>query len=234
MAQTVRRETLLSVVAAAHNEQACLREFVMRLDRAVTSVASSVEFVLVDDGSTDATFAIIEELAAKDVRIRGIRLARNEGHQSALMCGMSCARGDVIVTIDADLQHPPERIPEMVEAWREGFDVVHMHRRADGQGPLRVAFGAVFYAIFNAISDVNVPPRSTDFRLLDRACFDKLAHEWRKQQFLRAAARRIGARQTVLTFDAPARFAGHSSYTLPKLVGLATRAVLAAARRKVT
>jgi len=233
MAPTERRETLLSVVAAVYNEQACLREFVARLDHAMTTVASPVEFVLVDDGSTDETFRIIEDLAANDVRVRGIRLARNEGHQSALMCGMACARGDVLITIDADLQHPPERIPEMVEAWRQGFDVVHMHRRADGQSSIRMAFGTVFYAIFNAISDVNVPPRSTDFRLLDRACFDSLVQEWRKQQFLRAAARRIGFRQTELTFEAPARFAGNSSYTLPKLVGLATRAVFAAARRKV-
>jgi polyisoprenyl-phosphate glycosyltransferase len=233
MAPRARPETLLSVVAAVYNEEACLREFVARLDRAVVAASCPAEFVLVDDGSTDATFRIIEELAARDTRVRGIRLARNEGHQNALMCGMACARGDVLVTIDADLQHPPEHIPEMLEAWRQGFDVVHMHRRADGQSPLRMALAAAFYTIFNAVSDVDVPPRSTDFRLLDRACLDALTHEWRKQQFLRAAARRIGFRQTELAFDAPARFAGQSSYTLPKLVGLASRAVVAAVREKV-
>ncbi len=159
-----------------------------------------------------------------------MRLARNEGNQSALMCGIACARGDVVVTLDADLQHPPERIPEMLATWRRGFDVVHMRRRAGSQGPLRVALGAAFYALFNAVSDVDVAPRSTDFRLLDRRCLEALPVEWRRRRFLRAATRRIGFRQTELSFDPPARFAGSSSYTLPKLFVLAAGAVLAAGR----
>ncbi len=233
MVPPVRRESLLSVVAAVYNEEACLREFVARLDRTVSKAVCPTEFVLVDDGSTDATFAIIEELAAKDPRVRGIRLARNEGHQNALMCGMACARGDVIITMDADLQHPPEHIPEMLEAWRQGYDIVHMVRRADSQSALRMALGSAFYTIFNAVSDVAVPPRSTDFRLLHRDCLDALTREWRKRQFLRSAARRIGYRQTELPFDAPDRFAGQSSYTLPKLVSLASLAVISAVRGKV-
>jgi len=96
-----------------------------------------------------------------------------------------------------------------------------------------MALGTAFYTIFNAVSDVAVPPRSTDFRLLNRECLDALTREWRKRQFLRSAARRIGYRQTELAFDAPDRFAGQSSYTLPKLVSLASRAVISAVRGKV-
>lgn len=231
MASRERHEPLLSVVTAVYNEEACLRELVARLDRVVAGMRCRAEFVLVDDASTDGSFAVIQELARNDARVRGIRLARNEGHQGALMCGIGCARGDVVVTLDADLQHPPEHIPEMLEAWRRGFDVVHMQRRSDLQGPLRVALGVAFYALFNAVSETGVSPRSTDFRLLDRACLDALAREWRAQRFLRAAARRIAFRQTELAFDAPARFAGSSAYTLPKLLALGARAVLGAARR---
>lgn len=230
MALREREDPRISVVAALYNEEACLRELASRVDRALGELRSRAELVLVDDGSTDRSFAIIEELAAADHRVRGLRLARNEGHQQALMYGIACARGDVIVTLDADLQHPPEFIPAMLEAWRSGFDVVHMRRREDSQGSARVALGAAFYALFNAISDVGVSPRSTDFRLLDRACVQALEAEWRRQRFLRAAARRIGFRQTELAFDAPARFAGRSSYTIPKLFVLAASAVVAAAR----
>lgn len=221
-------DPLLSIVVAVHNEEACLEELAARLDRVVAAQRCRAEFLLVDDASTDRSFAVIEALAAADDRVQGIRLARNEGHQGALMRGIACARGDVVVTIDADLQHPPEHIAEMLEAWRRGFDVVHMRRRSGAQGPIRAALGSSFYAIFNALSDAGVSPRSTDFRLVDRRAIRALAAEWERLRFLRAAARRIGFAQTELSFDAPPRFAGASSYTLPKLFALGARAILSA------
>jgi glycosyltransferase involved in cell wall biosynthesis len=232
MASREAEEPLLSIVAAAYNEEACLRELVARIDRALGGARCRAEFVLVDDGSTDRSFAVIEELAAADPRVRGLRLARNEGHQPALMSGIACARGDVVVTVDADLQHPPERILDMLEAWRRGFDVVHMRRRSGHESPMRAALGEAFYAIFNAVSDVDVSPQSTDFRLIDRRCVEALSREWRRRRFLRAAARRIGFRQTEISFDAHVRFAGSSSYTLRKLFALAGEAVLAAVGRR--
>jgi dolichol-phosphate mannosyltransferase len=229
MAARESEEPLLSIVAAVYNEEACLRELVTRLDRALVDARCRTELVLVDDGSTDGSFTVIEELAAADARVRGVRLARNEGHQRALMCGIACARGDVLVTLDADLQHPPEQIPEMLEAWRRGFDIVHMRRRTAHESPLRVALGEAFYALFNAVSDVGVAPHSTDFRLLDRGCVQALSDQWRSRRFLRAAAHRLEFRQTELAFDAPARFAGSPGYTLAKLLALAADAVLGAA-----
>jgi dolichol-phosphate mannosyltransferase len=219
---------MISIVAAVYNEEACLRELAGRIDRALAGAPCRSELILVDDGSTDQSFAVIEDLAARDDRVRGVRLARNEGHEEALMVGIACARGDVVVTLDADLQHPPEHIPAMLDAWRAGFDVVHMRRR-EGRPSLRAALGAAFYAVYNAVSDVGVSPRSTDFRLLDRACLGALADEWRRLRFLRAAARRLDVCQTELSFDAPARFAGSGSYTFPKLFALAAGAVIAAA-----
>lgn len=223
-------EPLLSVIAAVYNEEACLPELVARLDRALDGLR--VELVLVDDGSTDRSFAVIEALAARDPRIRGVRLLHNEGHQTALMCGMACAHGDVVVTLDADLQHPPERIPEMLEAWKQGFDVVHMRRRDGHQGSLRAALSRAFYAVFNAVSETGVAPRSTDFRLVDRRCLRALFDAWNDKQFLRAAARSIGFRQTEIDFDPEPRFAGRPSYTLPKLFALATGAVIAATKAR--
>lgn len=228
MASRAAEDPLLSVVVALYNEEACIRELIARIDRTLEEARCRVELVLVDDGSTDRSFAIIEEIAASRATVRGLRLARNEGHQQALMYGIACSRGDVVVTLDADLQHPPEHIPAMLEAWRRGYDVVHMQRREDSQSPLRAVLGAAFYALFNVLSDVAVSPRSTDFRLLDRACIAPLESEWRKKRFLRAAARRLGVQQTELAFDVPARFAGASSYTIPRLVAVAARAVLAA------
>src|SRR5262245_1225531 len=111
MASREAEEPLLSVVVAVYNEEACLRELIARIDRNLEDARCRVELVLVDDGSTDRSFAIIEEIAASRATVRGIRLARNEGHQQALMCGIACSRGDVVVTLDADLQHPPEQIP---------------------------------------------------------------------------------------------------------------------------
>jgi dolichol-phosphate mannosyltransferase len=135
-----------------------------------------------------------------------------------------------VITLDADLQHPPERIPDMLDAWRRGFDVVHMRRR-ETHSLVRRTLAAAFYALFNAVSDVDIAPRSTDFRLLDRACIQHLSYEWRSRRFLRAAARCIEFRQTELAFDAPARYAGSSSYTVWKLLGLAADAVRGAATR---
>ena len=231
MAPRGRDPLLLSIVVAVYNEEACLRELTTRIDRALTRGRFHAELVIVDDGSTDRSFTVIEELAAGDQRVRGIRLARNEGHQSALMCGIACARGDVIVTLDADLQHPPEFIPDMLEAWRSGFDVVHMRRREGGERWLRASLARAFYALFNAVSDVGVAPRSTDFRLVDRTCIPSLADAWGRRGFLRAAARALDVRQTELTFDAPARFAGAGAYTLPKLLILAVHALFPATRR---
>ncbi|MFO0551426.1 MAG: glycosyltransferase family 2 protein [Polyangiaceae bacterium] len=225
------RDPLVSVVAALFNEEACLRELVARLDATLAAAGCRGEFVLVDDGSTDGSFAIIEELAARDSRVRGIRLARNEGHQAALMCGIRCARGDVIVTLDADLQHPPELIPEMLAAWERGFAVVHMRRRSGHESPLRAALGSAFYAVYNFVADAPLAPRSTDFRLVDRRVVDALSLAYRERRFLRAAARSVSFPQTELAFDAPERFAGASSYTIPKLLSFAARALYAAAGR---
>lgn len=221
------RDPLISVIVAAHNEEECLPELFERLCRSLAGVAPRAELIFVDDGSTDASFQVIERLARLDPRVRGVRLSRNEGHQAALMCGMDCARGDVAITLDADLQHPPEHIPEMVAAWRDGFDVVHMTRRSSqGSGRLREVLTSFFYRLFNLVSEVQVTPRTTDFRLMDRRCVDALASMRERLRFLRGMVRRIGFRQTELPFDCPARFAGTTSYTLPRLFRLAVDALV--------
>jgi polyisoprenyl-phosphate glycosyltransferase len=224
---------LVTIVAAIHNEDACLRELVRRLTSVVETVSCRAQFVLVDDASTDRSHEVIQDLVAADPRISSLRLARNEGHEVALISGIARARGDVVITLDADLQHPPERIPAMLEAWRSGFDVVHMRRRSNHARPVRAMLSAVFYALFNAVSDIDIAPGSTDFRLLDGAWLGAVREEWQSCHFLRAAARRLPCTHAELMFDAPERFAGTSNYTLRKLLALATSAVVAAARPRL-
>jgi polyisoprenyl-phosphate glycosyltransferase len=224
----LRQSPFLSVIVAAHNEEACLGELFARLDRALTPIARRLEMIFVDDGSTDGSFAAIERLARTDARVRGLRLARNEGHQIALLCGLDHARGDLALTIDADLQHPPECVPEMVAAWRAGSDVVHMRRRSRLGAPLhREVLADLFYRAFNRISDVRLEPRSTDFRLVDRRGLDALRGSPDGKRLLRATARRLPGVHTELGFDAPARHAGTSSYGLLRLASLALHALAA-------
>ena len=224
-------DPLISVIVAAYNEEACLPELFERLHQSLDRIALRAELIFVDDGSTDASFQVIERLARIDPRVRGIRLSRNEGHQAALICGMDCARGDVAITLDADLQHPPECIPTMVAAWRAGFDVVHMARLpGQGSGLLRELLASLFYRLFNLVSEVKVAPRTTDFRLMDRQSLDALKSLRERFRFLRGMVRRLGFRQTELSFDSPARFAGTTSYTLPRLCRLAASALVSFSR----
>ena len=227
-----RREGLLSIVVPAFNERACLPELVARVERALAPSARRYEVIVVDDRSTDGTFDVVRELAARDGRIRGARLSKNSGSQNALWCGIGRARGDAVVMLDADLQHPPENLPRMLEAWEGGFDVVNMLRRDPQQlGFVRGVPTRVFYALFAGMSDVPLSRNSTDFRLLDRRCVDALLGMPEQVRFIRGMVSHVGFEQTEIVFDAPARFAGTSGYTMSKLLAVATDALFAFAPR---
>ncbi len=157
--------------------------------------------------------------------MRGVRLARNMGAQVAVVCGLDHAAGDVVITMDADLQHPPELIPDMLTAWAAGGDVVLMHRRtAVPEHAVRRLLTAWFYWMFNWSAEHALPSNSTDFRLLDRRCVDALRALDDRHPFLRSMVSQIGFAQTRLEFDSPARHAGVPKYTLRKLFGAAVDA----------
>jgi glycosyltransferase involved in cell wall biosynthesis len=216
----------ISVVVAALDEAASLPELVERL-RVTLREFPKTEFLFIDDGSTDGTFEVLRRLSRTEPRIRAFQLAANVGSQRALLLGLEKARGEVMVCLDADLQQPPELLPKMLDAWREGFDVVHMVRSGRGGESLaRVLATHAFYRAFNLVSRVPIVRDAADFKLLSRSCVDALVRE--RPRFLRVAVHALDVRQTSLTYEAAPRRHGASRYTARRLMKAGFEALLPA------
>jgi dolichol-phosphate mannosyltransferase len=211
-----RSPTLLSVVAPVFNEEETLREFYRRTTEALAEIDH--ELVLVDDGSADGTAAILEEIAAGDERVRVLSLSRNFGHQAALTAGLDHARGDVVAMLDADLQDPPELIPQMLDEWRGGSDVVYAVRKARaGETRFKLATARWFYSLFSKLARIELEPNAGDFRLLDRHALDALLSMRERNRFLRGMSVWVGFEQSAVEYERDARFAGETKYTLGKM-----------------
>jgi len=215
---------LLSVVAPMYEEEALVEVFHRRVCDALEDVP--FELVLVDDGSQDRTPELLEQLAERDERVRVVSLSRNFGHQTAITAGLDHARGDAVVMIDADLQDPPELIPEMLEHWRRGTDVVYaVRKRREGETRFKLATARWFYKLFSALGDVELEPDSGDFRLLDRAPLDALRSMRERNRFLRGMTVWIGYSQTAVPYERDPRYAGETKYTLRKMVTFSLDAI---------
>ncbi len=215
---------LLSVVAPLYEEDALVEAFHARVCQALEGL--SFELILVDDGSGDDTPQLLAALAARDARVRVIQLSRNFGHQTALTAGLDHARGDAVVMLDADLQDPPELIPEMLDHWRRGTDVVYaVRRRRDGETRFKLATARWFYRLFSAVGDVRLEPDSGDFRLLDRAPLDALLSMRERNRFLRGMTVWVGYTQTAVPYERDARRAGETKYTLRRMLTFSLDAV---------
>jgi dolichol-phosphate mannosyltransferase len=220
---------LLSVVAPVFNEIGVIEEFCRRV--ASTLADLPFELVLVDDGSTDGTGEVLEALAAADPRVRVIPLSRNFGHQVALTAGVDHARGSPVVMLDADLQDPPELIPEMLEHWRAGNDVVYaVRRRRAGETTFKRRTARLFYRLFGRVATVDLEPESGDFRLLDRRPLDALLSMRERSRFLRGMTVWVGYRQCAIPYDRDPRFAGHTKYTLRRMLRFSFDAMTAFSR----
>jgi len=221
----------LCAVSPCYNEAAGIRASHAELRRVLGTLPDlDQRIVLVDDGSADETLRVLNEIAAADPRVRVYSLSRNFGHQVALTAGCDVARGDVFVLMDSDLQHPPELIPAMVERWRAGADVVSAVRKrtADASFFKRVT-ARLFYGLINAVSETHVVPDAADFVLLSAKARAALVHMPERHRFLRGMVSWIGFRRELIEYVAPARQAGESSYTLRKMLGLATDALFSSA-----
>ena len=218
----------LSIVVPCYNEEPCLAELHKRLSAVARGVAGDAyEIVLVNDGSRDASWAIIEGLAQRDPRLVGINLSRNHGHQLALTAGLDLCAGERILVIDADLQDPPELLPEMIATMeREQADVVFGVRRARaGETAFKRATASVFYRLLSRLAETTIPRDAGDFRLLSRRALDAFLSLPEQARFIRGMVAWIGFRQVPIAYDRAERTAGETKYPLSKMVRLALDAV---------
>jgi dolichol-phosphate mannosyltransferase len=201
-------------------------EFIARTEAVMKKLGEPWELVIVDDGSTDRTGEIIMQFAARNKNIRPVLFARNFGHQIAVTAGMDYARGQAIILIDADLQDPPEVIPELVANWRDGYEVVYATRRKrKGEGFFKRITASFFYRLINRITDIDIPLDTGDFRLMDRRVVDVLNQMREHHRFLRGMSAWVGFRQVGVPYDRAPRFAGETHYTIPRMVRLALTAI---------
>jgi polyisoprenyl-phosphate glycosyltransferase len=219
---------LISIVVPMYFEEEVAQECYNRITAVMNSNHYNYELVFVNDGSTDRTLEILEQLAMNDNRTKVISFARNFGHQIAVTAGIDYAKGDAIVIIDADLQDPPEVIPELVNKWLEGFDVVYAKRKKrKGETWFKLLTAKYFYKFLNYMSDIDIPKDTGDFRLIDRkvaAVFRKMTE---KNRFVRGMFSWIGFSQTYIEYERDERFAGETKYPFKKMIKFASDGIIA-------
>ncbi|MFO1352949.1 MAG: glycosyltransferase family 2 protein [Gammaproteobacteria bacterium] len=220
-------DIILSVVIPLLNEEGNVEALLTRLLPVLRGLAVPYEIVLVDDGSRDQTWDAIRRCAVNIPEIKGLALSRNFGHQHALLAGLTHARGAAIVSMDGDLQHPPEVIPELLTAWRQGYKVVNAIRQDQGvNSTFKRLTSKYFYWIFSKLADVHIAEGSSDFRLIDRQVQEQLERFNDVDLFLRGAVQYIGLPSTTVHFALDNRFAGRSKYNLRRMGKLAAGAVV--------
>jgi polyisoprenyl-phosphate glycosyltransferase len=212
----------ISVIVPLYNEAANIEALYNALDASLQPLNRSFEVLFVDDGSRDGSFELVKNLHDRDDSIRGISLSRNFGHQVALTAGMQHAGGGIIITMDADLQHPPEVIPELLREYGKGYDIVNTRRLDSADtGYFKRITSRYFYRFINLVGDVTIPEYSSDFRLMSRRALDSFLQFSERDRFTRGLVSWMGYRQSVITYACPPRLAGKSKYTLRRMVHFA-------------
>ena len=185
------------------------------------------ELIYVDDGSHDRTNELICGLAEKHPHVRALTFARNFGHQIAITCGMDFARGDAVITMDGDMQHPPALIPTLIGKWKEGYAIVQTVRTAtEDAGPIKKITSAGYYTMINSISKTPVLPGGSDFRLMDRKALDVFLKFREHSRFIRGIVGGLGFKTASVKFEAPARHAGVSKFNMRKMLHFAVDGIL--------
>jgi dolichol-phosphate mannosyltransferase len=217
------RRPALSVVAPCYNEEHVLDAFCARmLEAARRCCGDRFELILVNDGSRDATWRLIEEAARRQPNIVGVNLARNHGHQLAVTAGLALARGERVLIIDADLQDPPELLSAMMDKLDQGCDVVYGRRRARAkESAFKLTTASLFYRLLSGIAEVEIPRDAGDFRLMSRRIVERLNAMPERDRFLRGMIAWLGGRQEEILYDRDPRYAGATGYTLAKMIRLA-------------
>jgi polyisoprenyl-phosphate glycosyltransferase len=211
-----------SFIIPIYNEEETIAEMYRRMRAVMDRMDGTVELILINDGSRDRSLHLMRELHDKDSRVCYLSLARNFGHQIAVTAGLNFARGQIVVILDADLQDPPELIPDMVEKWRQGYQVVYAQRTQRRQESWFKRFTAYsFYRLLKQLADVDIPTDTGDFCLLDRKVVDVLNAMPERNRYIRGLRSWIGFQQTAIRFERDPRFAGEVKYTFRKSLALA-------------
>ena len=204
----------ITIIAPVYNEEPVLHELYKRVSEVMDKYDDPWELILVDDGSRDRSAEIIAELHEGDNRVKGISFSRNFGFQEAVTAGLDFSSGEAVILTDADLQDPPEVIPEMIAKWREGFDVVYgVRTEREGETWFKLVTAKMFYRIIHRITSVNIPLDTGDFRLMDRRVVDALGQMRERNRFLWGMVPWVGFKQTGVYFKRDPRFAGDAKFS---------------------
>lgn len=218
----------VSIVVPVYNEEDNLREFYKRVTEVMGKEPYDYSIVFVNDGSSDGSAVILNELASDDNRVEAYLLSRNYGHQMALTCGLDNAEGDAIITMDGDMQHPPEVIPQLLRLWEEGNEIVITKRLAtEDAGFFKNITSAAYYKLINILSKVEITPGGSDFRLMDRIAVDAFKQYRERARFIRGLVSTLGFKVAKVDFVAPPRFAGTSKFNLHKMLHFALDGITA-------
>ncbi len=218
---------MISIVTPVYNEEDNVVFFHEEITKVMKTTGMDYELIYVNDGSKDRTDELIRELAEKDPHVRAITFARNFGHQTAITCGMDFARGDAVITMDGDMQHPPELIPFLLEKWKDGYDIVQTIRTStEDSGFIKKITSAGYYKVINSISKTPVTPGGSDFRLMNRKSLDVFLRFREHARFIRGIVGGLGFKQTTIKFEAPARHAGVSKFSMNKMLHFAMDGIL--------
>lgn len=217
---------LISIVIPAHNEEENIVIIFDRIEKVLLTLNYEYEILVVDDGGSDETLNIVKAIAQRNHRIFYIEFSRNFGHQPALKAGLDFAKGDCVISLDADLQHPPELFVQMIQKWEEGFDVVYTRRKEDKSLSFKKRKSSLyFYKLLNSLSDIELEPGTADFRLLDRTVVDVFKKFNENEPFIRGLVKWLGFKQYAIDYVPEKRFAGASKYNIAKMRKLAIHGV---------
>lgn len=216
----------ISIVIPAFNEYGNIRVLTDRLRSTFKNIIYEYEIIFVNDGSIDNTQRLLKELNSEDSKVNYIELSRNFGHQNALKAGLDMATGDCIISMDSDMQHPPELIPQFIKKWEEGYEVVYSIRReSEKLSGFKRNTSKLFYSMINSMSDITLESGTADFRLIDRKVANVFANFSEKEPFIRGLIKWLGFKQFGIEYDPADRFSGKSHYTLKKMLRFALQGI---------
>ncbi|MFB0527080.1 MAG: glycosyltransferase family 2 protein [bacterium] len=215
-------QIVYSIVVPVFNEKEVLGELYKRITSVMDKLSEPYEIIFVNDGSNDGSFELMKTLHSQDSQVKIINFSRNFGHQIAITAGLDYASGKAVITIDADLQDPPEVIPNLIDKWKEGFDVVYgIREEREGEGIFKLVTARIFYRFLRRITDTNIPADTGDFRLISGKVVESLKNIRERNRFVRGLVSWVGYRQIGVSYKREKRFGGHTKYPLRKMLKFA-------------